>query len=133
VTWSVIQIVLVLVLLYGWTAVQINFVLAYPQADVECDLYMKIPKDFLVEGHTRKTHVLIKLIKNVYGQKQAGRVWNQHQQSAVLELGWKKSRATDCLYYKGKVFFVVYRSTTVYWFSPTAIKYKWSSLPYKRS
>jgi Reverse transcriptase (RNA-dependent DNA polymerase) len=107
VTWAAIRIVLVLVLLYKWSSVQNNFVLAYPQADVECDLYMKIPKDFVIDGCTRKTHAL-KLIKNLYGQKQAGWVWNQHLHSALLEIEWKQSRADDCLYYKNKVVFVVY-------------------------
>jgi hypothetical protein len=107
VTWAAIRIILVLVLMYDWATVQIDFVLAYPQADVECDIYMKIPKDFTIEGHTRKTHAL-KLIKNLYGQKQAGRVWNKHLHSVLLELGWKQSTADDCLYYKQKVMFVVY-------------------------
>jgi Reverse transcriptase (RNA-dependent DNA polymerase) len=44
----------------------------------------------------------------LYGQRQAGRVWNQHLHSALLELGWKQSKVDDCLYYKGKVVFVVY-------------------------
>jgi Reverse transcriptase (RNA-dependent DNA polymerase) len=99
--------VLVLVLLYTWTTVQIDFVLAYPQADVECDLYMKIPKDFEIDGHTRKTNAL-KLIKSLYGQKQAGRVWNLHLDSTILQLGRKQSKTNDCLYYKGKELCVVY-------------------------
>jgi hypothetical protein len=46
VTWAAIRLVLVLSMMYEWETVQIDFVLAYPQADVECDLYMKIPKGF---------------------------------------------------------------------------------------
>jgi hypothetical protein len=107
VTWAAIRLILVLVLMYQWTTVQIDFVLAYPQADVECDLYMKIPKGFEIQGGTRATHVL-KLIKNLYGQKQAGRVWNKHLHAKLLELGWVQSQADECLYYKGSVLFVVY-------------------------
>jgi Reverse transcriptase (RNA-dependent DNA polymerase) len=107
VTWAAIRIVLVLVLMYKWSTVQIDFVLAYPQADVECDIYMKISRDFEIEGKTRRSHVL-KLIKNLYGQKQAGRVWNQHLHKNLLDLGWKQSKADDCLYYKNQVMFAVY-------------------------
>jgi hypothetical protein len=107
VTWAAIRLILVLVLLYNWYTLQIDFVLAYPQADVECEMYMKIPKGFEIDGKTNKTHVL-KLLKNLYGQKQAGRVWNQHLHKALIELGWKRSKADDCLYYKGNVLFVVY-------------------------
>jgi Reverse transcriptase (RNA-dependent DNA polymerase) len=60
----------------GWTSRQINFVLAYTQAEVECELYMSIPKGFEVND-TDQEYVL-KLQKNLFGQKQAGRVWNQH-------------------------------------------------------
>ena len=107
VTWAAIRLLLILVLIYKWYTIQIDFVLAYPQADVECDIYMKIPRDFTIEGKDRRTHVL-KLIKNLYGQKQAGRIWNQHLHNSLLELGWTQSIADDCLYYKGNVLFVVY-------------------------
>ena len=66
VTWAAIRMVLVLVLIYGWYTIQIDFVLAYPQANVECEIYMQIPKGFEIEGKTRQTHVL-QLIKNLYG------------------------------------------------------------------
>jgi Reverse transcriptase (RNA-dependent DNA polymerase) len=87
--------------------VQIDFIIAYTQADVECDLYMKIPRGFTIKGGSRKTHV-IKLLKNLYGQKQAGRVWNQHLHRALIELGWTQSVVDECLYFKGCVMFVVY-------------------------
>jgi Reverse transcriptase (RNA-dependent DNA polymerase) len=107
ITWAAIRLVLVLVLMYKWYTVQIDFVLAYPQADVECDLFMKIPKGFEIEGKTNKTHAL-KLVKNLYGQKQAGRVWNPRLHKILIEIGWIQSKADDCLYDKGSVMFVVY-------------------------
>ncbi len=107
VTWAAIRMILVLVILYGWYTTQIDFVLAYPQADVETDIYMQIPKGFEIEGKTRQTHVL-KLIKNLYGQKQAGRVWNQHLHDKLINLGWEQSKADECLYYKNDVLFIVY-------------------------
>jgi Reverse transcriptase (RNA-dependent DNA polymerase) len=107
VTWAAIRLILVLVIIYSWHTLQIDFVLAYPQADVECDLYMKIPKGFIIQGVSGKTHAL-KLIKNLYGQKQAGQVWNQHLHKTLLELGWEQSKADDCLYYLNDVLFVVY-------------------------
>ena len=50
-----------------------DFVLAYPQADVECDLYLQVPRGFRVKSGSIRDFAL-KLIKNLYGQKQAGRV-----------------------------------------------------------
>ena len=107
VTWGAIRMVLILVILYGWYTTQIDFVLAYPQAEVECDLFMQIPKGFEIEGKSRLTHVL-QLIKNLYGQKQAGRVWNQHLHERLIKMGWEQSKADECLYYNGDVLFIVY-------------------------
>jgi Reverse transcriptase (RNA-dependent DNA polymerase) len=60
---------------------------------------MKIPKGFTVKGGSQTTHV-IKFLKNLYGQKQAGRVWNQHLHKILIKLGWTQSQVDDCLYYK---------------------------------
>jgi Reverse transcriptase (RNA-dependent DNA polymerase) len=100
-------LVLILVLLYGWFTLQIDFILAYPQARVECDLYMKIPKGFKIGRGTNQTHVL-KLLQNLYGQKQAGCIWNKHLHKHLVELGWTQSKIDDCLYYKGDILFLVY-------------------------
>jgi Reverse transcriptase (RNA-dependent DNA polymerase) len=107
VTWAAIRLVLILTLIYGWYTTQIDFVLAYPQADVECDIYMHIPNGFEIQGKTRQTHVL-QLIKNLYGQKQAGCIWNQHLHNKLIELGWKQSKADECLYYYGEVLYIIY-------------------------
>lgn len=107
VTWAAIRMLLTLTLIYGWYTRQIDFVLAYPQADVECELYMKIPKGFTIQCGDQNTHAL-KLIKNLYGQKQAGRVWNQHLHSQLIKMGWKQSTADDCVYYWKNVIFCVY-------------------------
>jgi hypothetical protein len=46
---------------------QIDFVLAFPQADVECDLFMELPRGLVFEGVNRSTHC-VKLMKNLSGQ-----------------------------------------------------------------
>jgi Reverse transcriptase (RNA-dependent DNA polymerase) len=97
--WATVRLVIVLIIIYRWYTRQIDFILPYPQADVECNLYMKIPKGFTVKGGSQTTHV-IKLLKNLYGQKQAGRVWNQHLHKILIKLGWTQSQVDDCLYYK---------------------------------
>ena len=73
VSWESVRTLLTLALTNNWITRQIDFVLAYPQADVECDLFMEIPRMCNVDGN-KKEHVL-KLKKNLYGSKQAGKVW----------------------------------------------------------
>ena len=98
--WTTIRLYLVLALLNKRVTRQIDFVLAYPQADIECDLYMEIPRGFSFKG-TRKTHCLL-LKKNLYGQKQAGRVWNEYLNNGLIARGFVQSRVDMCLYYHKK-------------------------------
>jgi hypothetical protein len=60
-------------ILKNWETRQIDFVLAFPQADVECDIFMEIPGGFVLKGDKKLN--CLKLRKNIYGTiKQAGRV-----------------------------------------------------------
>jgi Reverse transcriptase (RNA-dependent DNA polymerase) len=107
VQWTSIRLFLIVALLNGWHTRQIDFVLAYPQADIECDLYMEVPPGFHVRG-SRKDWAL-KLKKNLYGQKQAGRVWNQHLHVRLTEkLGFTQSAIDPCVYYRGTLIMMVY-------------------------
>jgi hypothetical protein len=56
VQWTSIRMCLILSVLQNWHTRQLNFVLSYyPQADVETDQYMEMPKGFNVGG-TCKTN-----------------------------------------------------------------------------
>ena len=68
----------------------LDYVLAFPQAPVELDLYMKVPKGFEIEGGNEDDYVL-KIHQNIYGQKQSGRVWNQYLVNKLVNvLGFKQ-------------------------------------------
>ena len=103
--------VLITTLIHGWFTKQIDFVLAYTQADVECQLYMAIPKGFEVQDEGQD--YVLKLKKNLFGQKQAGRVWNQHLVNKLKEVGFIPSEIDECLFYKGKSVFVLYTDDSI--------------------
>jgi Reverse transcriptase (RNA-dependent DNA polymerase) len=84
-----------------WASRQVDFVLAFPQVDIECPLYMEIPRGFHSERSRKKNCLLLK--KNVYGQRQAGRVWNQYLHDGLVAHGFKQSKIDMCLYYRGRV------------------------------
>jgi Reverse transcriptase (RNA-dependent DNA polymerase)/GAG-pre-integrase domain len=106
IAWDTIRLFLVLSLLNKWHTRQIDFVLAYPQADIECPIYMDIPSQLEYQG-SRKDHCLL-LKKNLYGQKQAGRVWNQYLHDRLLARGFKQSAVDMCLYYRKDVALLIY-------------------------
>lgn len=61
----------------GWHTKQVGFVMAYVQADVENEMFIKIPMGLSIRGKKPKDNAL-KLDKNLYGKKQEGRVWYKH-------------------------------------------------------
>jgi hypothetical protein len=105
-SWPPIRFMLTVALIKGWHTRQIDFTLAYPQADIECDMYMEIPQGFTFNG-SRKTHCL-QLVKNLYGQRQAGRTWQQHLNRGLRDNGFAPSQADECIWYRGKVTFLYY-------------------------
>ena len=50
----------------------------------------------------------VKLVHNVYGQKQAGCVWNKYMDQGMKETVFKPSSCDPCLYYRGSIVFLVY-------------------------
>jgi len=117
VQWATIRFFISMAILSNWHTRQLDFVLAFTQADIERDLYMKLPAGFTVPGRTiteqdRKDYVL-KLEKNLYGQKQAGRVWYLHLRKNLMKLGFQPSQHDECVFYYGKTVFIVYTDDTI--------------------
>ena len=81
--------------------------MAYPQVPAEMPLYMQLLQGYKHNGMTRKSHAF-KLICNVYGQKQAGRVWNKYMDQGMCEISFTPSKFDPYLYYCGSVVFLVY-------------------------
>jgi hypothetical protein len=81
--------------------------MAYPQAPIEEDIYMELPQGIKTATGNSKDHVL-KLLKIMYGQKQAGRVWNLYLVEKLASIGFHPSLIDDCVFYRGNVIFMVY-------------------------
>jgi hypothetical protein len=54
-----------------------------------------------------KDHEL-KLENNIYGQKQAGRVWNSFLLDKLMSIGFTPSLIDDCVFFHNDIMFVVY-------------------------
>jgi hypothetical protein len=88
-------------------------VLAY-QAPVEKELYMKIPKGFSIDKGRNKDYYL-NVHKNLYGQKQAGRVWHQYLVKILIgTLGFTQSKTDKCVFYQaGKTIEALYTDDSI--------------------
>lgn len=108
VNWTSVRFLLAMAKLNKWHTRQIDFVLAYPQADVEYDLFMKLPRGLhYTDGVSPATHC-VKILKNIYGQKQAGRIWNKYLTKGLLNIGFRQSRVDECVFYREDVIFAVF-------------------------
>ncbi len=81
--------------------------MAYPQAPIEMDVYMELPQGIETAEGNSKDHVL-KLLKNIYGQKQAGPVWNEYLVERLNSIRFKQSLIDDCVFYRSNTIFMVY-------------------------
>ena len=114
VAWSTVRLVITLALVHGWHMESIDFVLAYPQAPCQSDVFLKPPKvpagfeiPDLPDPRMRSTHVY-KLLQNLYGLKDAGRTWYLHITKGLQDLGWTQSKVDCCLFTKGDTILLLY-------------------------
>ena len=98
-------------IIFCWALRQVNFVMAYPQAPIKVDIYMELPQGIQTAYGNSKDHVL-KLEKNIYGQQQAGRVWNSFLVDKLMSLEFTPSLIDDCVFFHDDIIFMVYRSSS---------------------
>jgi hypothetical protein len=109
-----IRTLLALTVIHGWHTVQLDYVLAFPQAPIEREIYMEIPKGVKMSYGDDPKDIVLKLNRNVYGRKQAGRVWNKYLvDKLVKEIGFKQSEMDECVFYKGNVMYVLYTDDSI--------------------
>jgi hypothetical protein len=75
---------------------QIDFDTAFLNADVEEDIYMEQPEGFQKEGE----NMVCKLIKSIYGLKQASRNWNKEIDAFMRSIGYTPLVSDPCVYIK---------------------------------
>jgi hypothetical protein len=74
---------------------------------------MSIPKGFEIEDGKTSDYVL-QLHKNVYGQKQAGRVWNQQLvKKLTKEPKFEQSKVDECVFYRGTTMYALYTDNSI--------------------
>ena len=112
VSWSTVRLMIVTALLLDWHMESIDFVLAFPQAPVVTETYMrppKVPPGFTISDlpapsdHFTKVY---KLLQNLYGLKDAGRTWYLHLKEGLVRRGWKQSDIDSCLFMKDNVILI---------------------------
>ena len=79
----------------------------YTQAPIKCDMYLQLTDGIDTKSGNRRTHVL-KLLQNVYGQKQAGKLWADFLSENLFNIGFERSKINECVFYRVNLVFLVY-------------------------
>ena len=69
---------------------------------------MHFPKGYEFKDRISEDTHILKQTKNIYGQKQAGRVWNKYLDEGLGEIGFKPSKMDPCLYLCARIALLVY-------------------------
>lgn len=111
---SSVRLILAFTTTLSWHTTQIDYVLAYSKAPVERELYLDVPHGYSIEGNISSKDYVLKLHGITYGQKQAGRVWYQHQTKKLIHwAGFTQSKIDQFIFYKCKVIYVLYRDDSI--------------------
>ena len=70
-------------------------------------MYLKLPDGIDTESGNSRTHVL-KLLQNMYGQNQAGKVWADFLSGNIFKIGFERSNTDECMFYRGNLVFLAY-------------------------
>lgn len=101
VNWLCVRALLILSVIHGYHSRSIDFVLAFPQAKLEEDVFMEFPAGVEYPGGSRKQFVL-KLDKNLYGLKNAAHNWFQMLSSGLQskKLNFQSSAIDPCVFFR---------------------------------
>ena len=80
----------------------IDFVLAFPQADLDVDIWTELPIGFVIdeESYGESRSYVLKLNKNLYGLKQASLNWYDKLRDGLLARDFVPSVIYPCFYVK---------------------------------
>ncbi len=104
-----VRLLLAIAHIHGLESISIDFVLAFPQAEIDTDIWMEIPEGMDPAGDTnnRRAYVL-KLNKSLYGLKQASHNWYEKLKQSLIDQEFSPSRIDPCIFMKNGMILLVY-------------------------
>jgi Reverse transcriptase (RNA-dependent DNA polymerase) len=91
----------------------LDFVQPFPQALVEQDLYIEIPKGCNI-GYLNPKEWVLQVLNNIYVQRQAGKEWYDYLTKGLVEkLGFKQSAIDPCILWRGTTIMIIYADDTI--------------------
>ncbi len=102
------SLILLLAQIYKLDSKAIDFVLAFPQAELVVDIWMYLPIGFQVDTENESKCYILKLNKSLNGLKQASLNWFKKLKQGLIDHGFHPSAINPCLNFKKKMIIITY-------------------------
>ena len=105
VNWISVRLLMILSIIHNLDTKSIDFVLAFPQATLERDVFMEMPYGFEYGG---KGKYVLKLKKNLYGLSDASYNWFNKLTEGLESEGFVRSEVDQCVFLREDAVVLVY-------------------------
>ena len=92
VNWVTVRTLLILSQQLGLVTAQVDYTAAFPQSDLDQDVYVEMPRGFM------EKNMVYKLNKSLYGLRQSPRNFFSHLSKQLCSVGMSPSKADPCLF-----------------------------------
>jgi hypothetical protein len=104
-----VRLLLALCNIHKLESKSIDFVLAFPQAELAVDIWMELPQGIAISNHEDHSQMyVLKLKKSLYGLKQASLNWFEKLKQGLTNRGFTPSEINQCLYMKKDMIILTY-------------------------
>lgn len=107
VNWMSVRVVLILAQLHNLPTRSIDFVLAFPQAELDIPVFMELPMGMEIEGSDKREYIIL-LKKSLYGLKQASYNWFEKLKLGLEDRGFRASNIDPCIFINKEMIILVY-------------------------
>ena len=99
VNWASVRALLAIAKIHKLPSKSIDFVLAFPQADLEVPVYMELPIGFSPPNGDHRRKYVLRLNKSLYGLKQASYNWFAKLSAGLESRDFVPSNIDPCVFY----------------------------------
>jgi hypothetical protein len=105
-----IHLLLALCNIHGLKSKSVDFILVFPQADLEVNTWMELPQGIKVDCTPESSRAyVLKLKKSLYGLKQVSLNWFEKLKQGLMDCGFTPSEIDPtCLYLKNNMVLLTY-------------------------
>ena len=110
VTWSSVRLLLVVAKIHIPNSNSINFVMAFPEANLPIPVYMGLPAGVtpIDETYSNRRRYVLRLNKYFYGLKSSERTWFEKLRSGLTDRHFFQIQVEKCVFYRDGCIILTY-------------------------